>query len=261
MHEQEAAANGIHCLYQLLDLTRGSGGVASELATLLDAAEHVGFAGLNITHPCKQMVMAHLTDVSASARAVGAVNTVLFSHGARVGHNTDWWAFAQSLREGLADAALRRVVQLGAGGAGSATAYAMLDLGVDHLTIIDVVPERAEALSHRLSATFPGRIAAYTDVATALQEADGLIHATPTGMAAHPGMPLPEHLLRPDLWVADVVYFPVDTPLLVAARTRGCRTIDGTGMAIWQAVEAFRLFTSLDANPERMRTNFLQAAQ
>jgi shikimate dehydrogenase len=93
-----------------------------------------------------------------------------------------------------------------------------------------------------------------------LDGADGLIHATPTGMAAHPGLPVSVDLLRSDLWVAEVVYFPVETPLLLAARKIGCRTLDGTGMALRQAVEAFRLFTGLDADPERMRETFERAS-
>ena len=94
-----------------------------------------------------------------------------------------------------------------------------------------------------------------------LGEADGLIHATSTGMAARPGLPLPAALLRPELWVAEVVYFPLETELLRTARAVGCRTVDGSGMAIWQAVEAFRLFTGLTADPDRMRTFFEEAGR
>jgi shikimate dehydrogenase len=255
LHEREADAHGIRCLYQLLDLHTMPGGEGI-LASLIDSAERVGFAGLNITHPCKQNVIAHLTALSDDARELGAVNTVVFRDGARVGHNTDWWAFRKSLEEGLPGARLDHLVQLGAGGAGAATAYAALSLGAGHLRIIDAVHERAVALCERLEKKFRGRVTAVRRVEDAIADADGLIHATPTGMAAHPGLPLPASLLRPELWVAEVVYVPVDTPLLVAARKCGCRTIDGTGMALWQAVEAFRLFTGIDADPDRMRRFF-----
>jgi len=257
LHELEAEAHGIRCLYQLLDLDLMHGDHIS-LASLLDAAEQVGFAGLNITHPCKQDVMAHLTALSDDAGELGAVNTVVFRDGGRIGYNTDWLAFRRSFEAGLMNASLNRVVQLGAGGAGSATAYAMLRMGAGHLSIVDSVQQRAIALSDRLDTLFPGRVSAVHQVADVIADADGLIHATPTGMASHPGMPLPPTLLRTDLWVAEVVYVPVDTSLLLAARERGCRTLDGTGMALWQAIESFRLFTGLEASPERVRGFFAQ---
>ncbi len=257
MHEREAARHGIHCLYQLLDPGRDDGGAA--LPALVDAAVRTGFAGLNVTHPFKQAIIPHLTELSPEARDVGAVNTVVLRGGRRIGHNTDWWAFRESLRRGLPETRRRRVVQLGAGGAGAATAYAVLSDGAGHLVILDTVPERAVSLAVRLAALFPGRVEAVTDVERALEGADGLVHATPTGMASRPGLPLPSMLLRPPLWVADVVYVPLDTALLGEARARGCRTLDGSGMALWQAVGAFRLFTGLDPDPVRMRQFFDEA--
>ncbi|HEY6508615.1 MAG TPA: hypothetical protein VIY56_11425, partial [Vicinamibacterales bacterium] len=106
-----------------------------------------------------------------------------------------------------------------------------------------------------------GRVTVATEPDGALGNADGLVHATPTGMAAHPGMPIEAALLRPDLWVAEVVYFPLETDLLRAARQVGCRTVDGGGMALYQAVEAFRLFTGLEPDVERMRDAFLAAGR
>jgi shikimate dehydrogenase len=260
LHEREAAAHGIRCLYQLLDLNLlpADDGI---LASLLDAAERVGFAGVNITHPCKQSVLAHLTTLSDDAREMGAVNTVVFRDGRRIGYNTDWLAFRRSFDAGLTGASLARVVQLGAGGAGAATAYAVLEMGARHVSIVDSVHERAVALCERLDALFPNRVTAVRYLAEVMGDADGLIHATPTGMASHPGVPLPLALLRRDLWVADVVYFPADTPLLLAARELGCRTLDGTGMALWQAIESFRLFTGLAADPDRVRRFFALAGR
>ncbi|HVY66235.1 MAG TPA: shikimate dehydrogenase [Gammaproteobacteria bacterium] len=258
MHEREARAHGLSCTYRLLDLdVLGHG--AEFLPTLLRAAERAGFAGLNVTHPCKQSVIPQLTALDDDARAIGAVNTVVLRAGTRTGYNTDWSAFRASIQHGLPDAALRRVVQLGAGGAGAATAYAILALGAQRLEIVDTEPARAAALAQRLAVRFPGRVLAAEASRAALASADGLIHATPVGMAAHPGVALPAEWLHERLWVAEVVYFPLETQLLKAARARGCRTLDGAGMAVWQAVEAFRLFTGLAANPERMRRFFDEA--
>ena len=255
MHEEEAAAHGLRCVYQRIDLDR-LGLTAEILPELLTAAERMGFAGLNVTHPCKQTVIPLLTGLSEEARAIGAVNTVVFDGGRRIGHNTDWLGFRQSVRDGLPGAGVGRIVQLGAGGAGAATGYAALDLGARELILVDTLHERARSLANRLAAVFSGRVRAERDVNAALQDADGLIHATPTGMAGHPGLPLPAALLRADLWVAEVVYFPLETELLRVARQAGCRTLDGGGMAVQQAAEAFRLFTGLQADAARMRNVF-----
>jgi len=255
MHEEEAAAHGLRCAYQRIDLER-LGLAAEALPDLLTAAERTGFAGVNVTHPCKQAVMPLLTDLSDEARAIGSVNTVVFAGGRRAGYNTDWSGFRQSVCDRLPGAGFGRVVQLGAGGAGAATAYALLNLGVRDLIVVDAVHERAALLANRLAAAFGGRVRAERDVSAAMPGADGLINATPTGMAAYPGLPLPASLLREELWVADVVYFPLETELLRAARQLGCRTLDGGGMAVSQAADAFRLFTGLEADASRMRGVF-----
>jgi shikimate dehydrogenase len=256
MHELEGDALGLRVLYRLIDLERlGLGPEA--LPELLLAAERMGFAGLNITHPCKQAVLAHLHELSPEAAALGAVNTVVLREGRRIGHNTDAFGFAEALRRGLPDAPLERVVQLGAGGAGAAVAHALLGLGVGELLLHDVDRARAEALAARLAAHGgAGRIAVAGDLARAVAAACGLVNTTPVGMAAHPGLPLPKELLRPGLWVADIVYFPLETELLRTARALGCRTLDGGGMAVFQAVRAFALFTGHKPDPARMRRHF-----
>jgi shikimate dehydrogenase len=256
LHEAEGHAQGLRTIYKLIDLDT-LGLTADALPDLLMAAERMGFAGLNVTHPCKQAVVPLLHEISPDARALGAVNTVLLQGGKRIGHNTDLWGFAESFRRGLPDVALRHVVQLGAGGAGAAVAQAALTLGVQRLTIFDVDGERANALAARLGSQFGNaRVAAGTDIAVAVAAADGMINATPVGMANHPGLPLPAELLRPALWVSEIVYFPLETALLRAARAIGCRTLDGGGMAVFQAVEAFRRFTGIEPDAERMRRCF-----
>ena len=95
-----------------------------------------------------------------------------------------------------------------------------------------------------------------SELAPRVEAADGLVHATPTGMAAHPGLPLPAELLRPELWVADIVYRPLETELVRAARAAGCQVLDGGGMAVFQAVDAFRLFTGIEPDADRMLAHF-----
>ncbi|MFS2003352.1 shikimate dehydrogenase [Duganella sp. CT11-25] len=256
MHEREAAANGMNCLYQLLDLDR-LGMTVEQLPELLDAAERMGFSGLNVTYPAKQHIIPLLDSLCDDARAIGAVNTVVFKNGKRIGHNTDWWGFAESFKASLPDVTMGEVVQLGAGGAGAATAHAALMMGTRTLRIVDADRERAEILASALSARFgEGRAVACRELDAAMRVADGLIHATPTGMAKHPGLPLPAELLRPGQWVSEIVYFPLQTALLQAAQAKGCRTMTGGGMAVFQAVKAFELFTGVKPSAERMQMHF-----
>ena len=257
LHEGEAAEQGLRCIYKLIDLEQLKLGTDA-LADLLTAAERMGFAGVNITHPCKQAVIPLLSELSPDARAIGAVNTVLLRDGRRIGNNTDWYGFAEGFRQGLPDAPLDRVVQLGAGGAGSAVAYAAAKLGVQRLTIFDIDATRAHSLADQICKQFgAGRAVAGTDIEDAMKSADGLINTTPIGMVGHPGIPIAPALLRSSLWVAEVIYFPLETELLRSARDKGCRVLDGGGMAVHQAVEAFRLFTGIPADAARMRRHFI----
>ena len=256
MHEREGAKQELRYIYKLIDLQALNLGVEA-LPDLLLAAERMGFAGLNITHPCKQAVIPLLHDLSEDARALNAVNTVVLRDGRRIGHNTDWWGFAESFRRNLPDAKRDRVVQLGAGGAGAAVAHAALTLGVGRLTIVDTEQARADQVASSLAQRFgAGRAVAGADLAAVMAEAKGLINTTPVGMAKYPGLPLPAELLRPELWVAEIVYFPLETELLRRARTLGCRTLDGGGMAVFQAVEAFRLITGITPDADRMLRHF-----
>lgn len=258
MHEREGDEQGLRSQYKLIDL-HALGLGAEALPELLQAAERMGFTGLNITHPCKQAVIPLLDELSPDAAALGAVNTVLLRDGKRIGHNTDWSGYAEAFRRNMEGVALDRVVQLGAGGAGAAVAHALLTMGVGQLSIQDMDPARAQALAASLSERFgAGRAVACADLPAAMAAADGLVHCTPTGMAAHPGLPLPAELLRPALWVSEIVYFPLETELLRTARALGCRTLSGGGMAVFQAVQAFRLFTGREPDPERMLRHFAE---
>ncbi|WP_371668185.1 shikimate dehydrogenase [Streptomyces sp. NBC_00289] len=265
LHEREADRQGLRYLYRLIDID--ALGVPPEaVGDLVRAARDLGFDGLNITHPCKQHVLGHLDALAPQAEALGAVNTVVFEGGRAVGHNTDVTGFAASFARGLPDVPLERVVQLGAGGAGAAVAHATLTLGAERVTVVDALPERAADLAASLNRHFgPGRAAAAgpASLADLLARADGiggLVHATPTGMAAHPGLPLSPGLLHPGLWVAEVVYRPLETELLRTARALGCATLDGAGMAVFQAVDAFRLFTGREPDSARMLTDIAELA-
>jgi len=256
LHQAEARAQGLELTYKLIDLDVLRIGLDA-LPRLLNDAVREGYSGLNITFPCKQAVMPLLHGLSEEARAIGAVNTVVIAGGKLTGYNTDAPGWSWGFRRALPGADLSRVVLLGAGGAGAAVAYAALGLGVQELSIFDVDPSRAAALASRLGAQFPGaRVLQGQDLKAAMRSASGLIHCTPTGMSGHPGMPLDEKLLRPSLWISEIVYVPLETELLKAARRAGCATADGGHMNVGQAILGFKLFTGREADPARMDKRF-----
>jgi shikimate 5-dehydrogenase len=376
LHETEARRLGLALVYARFDLDDHHV-PATAVGPMLAAARDAGYRGLNITHPCKQVVLEHLDELSPDAAALAAVNTVVFREGRAIGHNTDWSGFARGLRTGLPDAELGSVVLLGAGGAGAAVAHGLLTAGAGHVRVFDLDTGRAAELAAALAGRFgadrasagvspaavgsdggavgrdgrapgepdrapvgpdlatadrawaedrapagpdrapsgpdgggvgadrepsgpdlaplgpdrgsagtdgelaglgrasasadlptsgsdrasagadrakagPALTSAAPDLATAVATADGLVHATPTGMAAHPGLPLPATFLRPSLWVAEVVYRPLETELVRAARALGARVLDGGRMAVFQAADAFALFTGTEPDAARM---------
>ena len=256
LQEEEARHHGIRLHYQLIDLEASSRGV-DVLPTLIEAVRVMRFAGLNVTYPCKQLVIPLLDALSEEAAAIGAVNTVVHHGDQLVGHNTDGAGWSWGFKRALPGADLARVVLIGAGGAGSACADAVLRLGAAHLVIVDTAAARATALAARLNEHFGGgRASASADLPATLSRASGLIHATPTGTAMAPGLPLPAELLRRPMWVSEIVHIPLETPLLQAARRIGCDTVDGGRMNVGQALGSFRLFTGREPDAARMEAHF-----
>lgn len=257
LHMAEARALGLDYVYRTIDIA-ALGIAPTEVGTLVRAARTLGYDALNVTHPCKQLVVEHLDALDERAARLGAVNTVIFGDRGAVGYNTDASGFATAFRTGLPGAAVTEVVQLGAGGAGAAVADALLSDGTEHLTVVDVDVDRATALARALTDRFPtARVdAGEIDKLPVLPHSDGLVHCTPTGMADHPGLPVDPDLLHAGLWVADIVYRPLNTELLQAARRAGCRTLSGGHMAVHQAADTFTLVTGLQPDLDRMFATF-----
>jgi shikimate dehydrogenase len=256
LQEEEARQHGLQLHYQLIDLAAAGAGTDA-LPGLIQAVRIMGFSGLNITYPCKQLVIPLLDDLSEEARAIGAVNTIVREGERLIGYNTDAPGWAWGFKRALPRADLSRVLLLGAGGAGAAVGYAALGLGVSELMIFDAEPSRAAALASSLRAQFRSRkVAPAENLKSAMQSASGLIHCTPTGMLGHPGTPLDEKLLRPAMWVSEIVYVPLETELLKAARRVGCATADGGHMNVGQAIRGFKLFTGREADAARMDAHF-----
>ncbi len=236
MHEAAGAATGIRVHYQLIEVP---GADAALLRTLLEAVRRMGFAGVNVTFPYKEAVLPLLDAIAPEAAPIGAVNTVVARDGKLTGHNTDTTGFAAAITEDIPAPAAGPVALIGAGGVGRAAGFALARLGVPDLRILDQDPARAAGLARDLG----GGARAETDLAAALAGAAGVVNATPVGMLPNRDSPVPPALLRPDLWVADVIYHPLMTPLLVAAKAAGARIVTGRALTIHQAADAFALFT------------------
>ncbi|MGX9350988.1 shikimate dehydrogenase [Shimia sp. W99] len=257
LHEAEGRALGLNYRYLRID-TALAEHAGRPLRDLISMLEDQGFCGVNVTHPYKGEAAALADESSPIVADLGAANTVVFKDGKRVAHNTDYVGFRSALQEATGLGAIRSMLLLGAGGAGSAVALALLDQGCDHLTICDPAPGAAERLAHRLRGLRPARrVDAVTGLAQLdAQLLDGAVNATPLGMEGHPGMAMDPAILAARTWVGDIVYFPLETELLKRARARRLNTLHGGRMAVFQAVSAFHLLTGHRADADRMSAQF-----
>jgi len=258
LHTREGALLGFDYEYRTLDLLE-LGRPPADVGRILHEAASDGYTALNITHPCKQLVLAHLDALTPDAARLGAANLVVIVDGHFTGHNTDLSGFRGAVQQGLPGATLDRVLQVGAGGAGAATAFALLGLGTRQLTLCDANPLHADRLAEALREAFPNSTVVTVPAATpaVLARVDGVVHATPTGMKEHPGIAFELDALPVDAWVAEVVYRPLETELVRRARERGHRVLDGGRMAVGQAVDSIRIITGVEPDAERMRSHFL----
>ena len=260
LHEDAFAAAGMAGYYHLMDLARLKG---RRLAEMFQAVRAVGFAGVNITHPYKEAILPLLDEVSADARAIGAVNTVVIDGGGRsFGYNTDRPGFSRAFAEtlGIDAVAGKTVALIGAGGAGRAVAFALKDIGAGHLHIHDKDQARATALCADLMVHFGAQSCAVAvDPVRAVDGAAGIVNATPIGMIGYSGLPIAANLVRKEQWVSDVIYTPIETEFLAVARGKGCRVMNGAGMCVHQAAESFRLFTGVNPDVARMHRTFAAA--
>jgi shikimate dehydrogenase len=260
LHRDAFAAAGITGHYQLMDVDQLPG---RTLVGLLDAVKTAGFIGVNITFPFKQDVIPLLDELSPEARQTGAVNTVTIARdGSKVGHNTDRSGFRLNFEDGLGrDAAEgKTAVLVGAGGAGSAVAFALMDLGLRSLIVHDKDTARAASLAADVCTHFGGgRCRVSVGLSDEIAAADGVANATPIGMTGFPGNPVPVDALRAGHWVADVIYTPIETELIRVAAAKGARVLTGGGMCVHQGVDAFRLFTGITPDAARMHRVFADA--
>ncbi|MCT9819842.1 shikimate dehydrogenase [Microbacterium sp. W1N] len=258
LHEVEAAHLALDYEYRILDLLR-LGRAPNELEALIGELIAQGYDAVNVTHPCKQIAFELVDELDEDARRLGAVNLILLRQGRTTGYNTDWMGFRDGLLAGLPGASLARVVQLGCGGAGAATAYALLTCGASELHLVDVDDRRSAALADHLQTLFPAaRVLSSPSqgVDAALVTASGVVHATPLGMAHHPGVAFDVDILRDGTWVSEVVYRPLATQLVRDAERRGLPVLSGGLMAVGQAFASMQIITGIRPDRKRMERHF-----
>ncbi len=251
MHEAAGDALGIRCHYQLIEI---AGADRGELERLLYGVRRLGFSGVNVTFPYKEAVIGLLDEMSPGARSVGAVNTVVVREGRLVGHNTDATGFRRAVRPFLESSRRGAVALLGAGGVGKAIAFALAELSVDDIRVFDTDPAKVAALAAHIGAS--AKVTRCPSVAQAIEGAVGLVNATPVGMTPNRDTPAPAELLHSGLFVADAVYSPLWTPLLLSARAAGARIMTGRDLAVHQAADAFELFTGASPSIDVMGAAF-----
>jgi shikimate dehydrogenase len=251
MHERAAAALGLRCHYQLIEV---AGAGRDELKMLLEGVRRLGFAGINVTFPYKEAVIDLLDDLAPGAAQIGAVNTVVVRDHRLTGHNTDTTGFARAIAQRVTASSHGAVALIGAGGVGKAIAFALAGLGVKELRIFDSEPAKAMQLAAKLEGLT--KTSAADSVEEALRGVVGVVNASPVGMLPSLGTPVPDNLLHGGLWVADAVYSPLWTPLLTAARAKGATVMTGRELAIYQAADAFELFTGLAPSIDEMGIAF-----
>lgn len=238
IHNAAFAATGFDGVFVALPVR------PADLGEAIAGVRALDLLGLSVTMPHKAAVIGHLDDVQPAAAALDAVNCVVRDGDRLVGTNTDGAGFVDALTAASVDLDRARVLVLGAGGAARAVVRALADAGAVEIGVANRTAEKAEA------AVLLGGSAARVVEVDAAPDYDVVVNATSVGMggAAEDGvLPLPADRLRADHVVVDLVYEPVATGLLVAARSVGARTVDGVGMLVHQAAHAFALWTGLDA--------------
>lgn len=257
IHENEAAQLGLPLAYRIADFT-ALGLQDADLEHLVRLISGMGYSGSNVTFPFKQSVLPLCSSVSDAAATLGAVNTLVFRDGEIRGENTDWVGFSWLIEREFGDITGSAVAQVGAGGAGSATAYALAQLGAARIAVFDPDRAKAQEMVDRLTPHFPAcHFSIAQSAEAAISGCDGIVNATPIGMASIGGMPFDARCMASEQWLADIIYFPLETELVAAARHNRQTVANGVSMVVGQAAEAFRLITGVQPDRDRMLGSLL----
>jgi shikimate dehydrogenase len=254
MHQASFESLGLDAVYMAYDV------MPDNLMTALEGMRALGFRGANLTVPLKEVAFAHLTDLDASARLVGAVNTVHFHEGKMTGYNTDGDGFIAAAQEAFGPSVRdERVFVLGTGGAGRAVALVCAREGAAEIILTDVDEARAAKVAEEVKQHFPTIAVAVTSGCDAMRDADLVVQSTPIGMK--PGDPVlaGPASFRGGQKVYDLIYITPETPFLSAAREAGAHIANGLGMLLHQGARAFTIWTGQTADTRAMRATLEKA--
>jgi shikimate dehydrogenase len=218
----------------------------ADLGRAVSAIVPLGIRGLNITIPHKETIIPFLDALTDDARMIGAVNTIEVNRGKLIGHNTDGRGFLRSLREETKFRPKgKTILMIGSGGAARAVGINLALSGVQMILLCDLDTVKAQKLSKDIQNKTATRVKVVDpkDLEISAQVAECIINATPLGLKAIDPLPIPRHLIRKEQLICDLVYNPLRTPLLKAARSAGADTLSGIGMLLYQGVIAFEIWT------------------
>lgn len=249
---------GFDNVYVALDVS------LERLSDAMAGIKAMGFSGINVTMPCKSAVIEYLDEISPAARFMNACNVAVNKDGRWIGDNTDGAGFVNNLKSQGVDVAGKTMSIIGAGGAGTAVAVQSALSGASKIFVFNLKDEffvRAENTACKICESLPACKFEVYDLSDekalkkAVSESDILVNTTRSGMAPNTDeMPVPsEGIFREGLVVCDTIYNPKETKLLSEAKKSGCVTVDGTGMLIYQAAAAFKLFTGAEMPVEEVR--------
>jgi shikimate dehydrogenase len=256
LHEEEARENQIDYSYRLID-TQAPFFAKMPINKLIEYAIDKQFVGLNITYPFKQQVVPYLDSSDKQVAELNSANTILIQDGKLSGYNTDYFGYAEFLKQQFTAEKLDTILLVGAGGAGRSVALALIDHGVRELVLNDISHPAAEELAELISVLRPRqKISVHTKQNIPKMDVTGVINATPMGMSKFPGLCVDPTDFPASCWMNDIVYFPLKTLFLKKAEESGHHIFDGSTMAVFQAAHSFYHFTGLAADKSRMMNNF-----
>ena len=235
-----------------------------DLQTTVAGLKTLNFTGFNLTMPHKQEIIQYLDEISKEAKLIGAVNTVVKEKGRLIGYNTDGKGYIASLKEEKIPVKNQKVVMVGSGGAAKSIAIQLAMEGVEEILLLNRTIKPAEEIADTIIENISGchvkaREFNQSNLQKVLEKANILINCTPLGMYSMKDSSIveDERILRKDLVVSDLVYNPEETKLLRQGKNRGCKTINGLGMLIWQGALAFKVWTGEDMPVDVVREKML----
>lgn len=209
-----------------------------------DECAAAGYCGIVITHPFKTLAIARAGEIRGIPTTLGAANSLIFKPGGWIATNTDYSGLLKAWAMEMDGAKPGTVAMAGAGGVARSIAFALINLGCERIDIFDVVPERAQAVARACDPA--GTVVRAIDASRfreAVVEADGLVNATPLGMAQYPGMAFEQDAIGPQQWVFDVVYTPIETSFMQAAKGSGLRRLTGFHLFLHMGIDSFEFFS------------------